>query len=495
MAKNYVMVIDEGTTGTRSLIFDKSLKIVATSYTEFTQYTPAEDKVEHDAMEIYDKSVAMCQQAMEKAGITGDEIACIGVTNQRNTFVLWNKHTGKPIHRAIVWQDTRSAKMVEELSKRSIEVETYAATGKHLATFQPVINIRWLMDNVEGMEEQVNSGDILFGTIDTWLIWKLTNGKTHAIASSNASSLGAYDLKEKVWHKPLFNHLNVPVSIFPTILNDADDYGICEIFDSPIPITGAIADQQSALFSENCHNAGSAKCTNGTGTFMDINIGTTFSLPPTGLDLLIAWTINNETYFAYEGMISVTGSAVQWLRDGLKMIDSSAETEEIASSVPDTNGLYFVPTLAGLSCPEYDPYARGLIAGINRGTTKAHFVRATLEGIAFSLADIMKVVKNSTGINVTELKIDGGASKNNLLAQLIADYADATVYRPDSVEATALGAAEMALIGAGLATQADFANVMDVDRIFTPQMDPEVKEKNYEGWNRALKRSRRWLVE
>lgn len=494
MAKNYVMVIDEGTTGTRSLIFDKSLNIIASSYTEFTQYTPASDKVEHDAMEIYDKSIQMCRQAMEQASISSDDIACIGITNQRNTFVLWDKNTGLPIHHAIVWQDSRCGEMADRLASEQIGKDTFAATGKKLCTYQPVLPIRWLMDNVDGIESQVNSGDILFGTIDCWLIWKLTEGAVHAVASSNASSLGCYDLKEKKWYQPIFDHLKVPVSIFPEVLDDAADYGTTNLFGSPIPITGAIADQQSALFSENCHQAGSAKCTNGTGTFMDINIGTEVKLPPDGLDTLIAWTLNGVTYYCYEGMIAVTGSAVQWLRDGLQIINSSAETEEIAASVEDTNGVYFVPTLAGINCPEYDPFARGLIAGISRGATKAHLVRATLEGIAFSLADIMNVVKDRTGISVNNLQIDGGASKNNLLAQMIADYTQASVSRPNSVEATALGGAEMALIGAGLAKQEDFASVMDIDRTFTPQMDDEKRTKNYEGWERARKRAGKWLV-
>lgn len=251
MAKNYVMVIDEGTTGTRSLIFDKSLNIIASSYTEFTQYTPASDKVEHDAMEIYDKSIQMCRQAMEQASISSDDIACIGITNQRNTFVLWDKNTGLPIHHAIVWQDSRCGEMADRLASEQIGKDTFAATGKKLCTYQPVLPIRWLMDNVDGIESQVNSGDILFGTIDCWLIWKLTEGAVHAVASSNASSLGCYDLKEKKWYQPIFDHLKVPVSIFPEVLDDAADYGTTNLFGSPIPITGAIADQQSALFSEN----------------------------------------------------------------------------------------------------------------------------------------------------------------------------------------------------------------------------------------------------
>ncbi|MCI8484765.1 MAG: glycerol kinase GlpK [Lachnospiraceae bacterium] len=495
MEKNYVMVIDEGTTGTRALIFDKKLNIISSSYTEFTQYTPAPDKVEHDAMEIYDKSIQMCRQAMEKASITGEEIACIGITNQRNTFVLWDKNTGLPIHKAIVWQDGRCGDMAEKLAAEQIGKDTFSATGKKLCTYQPVLPIRWLMDRVDGIEGQVNSGDVLFGSIDCWLIWKLTEGRTHAIASSNASSLGCYDLNEKTWYQPIFDHLHVPVSIFPKVLNDADDYGFTSLFGAEIPITGAIADQQSALFSENCRMAGSAKCTNGTGTFMDINIGSTFKLPPDGLDTLIAWTLDGVTHYCYEGMIAVTGSAVQWLRDGLEMIDTSAETEEIASSVPDTNGLYFVPTLAGLNCPEYDPFARGLIAGVSRGTTKAHFVRATLEGIAFSLADIMKVVKERTGISVNNLQIDGGASKNNLLAQMISDYTQASVSRPDSVEATALGGAEMALIGAGLAKPEDLTDIMAIEKTFTPKMDAALREKNYRGWECARKRAGKWLSE
>lgn len=493
--KKYALVIDEGTTGTRALVFDDKFNIVGNSYTEFTQYTPAENMVEHDAEEIYEKSVAMCKIAMENAGITAEEVACLGITNQRSTTLLWDKLTGKPLRRAIVWQDTRSASIVDELASTQLQKDMLEHCGMGFSCSTLGTHLKWLMDNVPGIKEALQTKDVLLGTIDTWLVWKLTGGAVHAVASSNASAMCSLDCENISWYAPMFAELGIPMHILPQIKNEADDYGVTTVFGAPIPITGVIADQQSALYAQECRTAGTVKCTNGTGTFLDINIGTNYTPPAPGLTTMVAWTIGGKPTYMFEGFLHVTGSAVQWLRDGLGIIETSAQTEEIARSVPDTNGVYFVSTLAGMNIPEYDPYARGMITGITRGTTRAHLVRATLDSIALGVADIMEAVHKGKGIKISELKIDGGASKNNLLAQMMADYIDATIYRPASVEATSLGAAEMAFLGAGIYKEEDFVGLLNYDGVFKPEMSPQERENCLMMWHRATKRAKRWLVE
>lgn len=491
--KNYVMVIDEGTTGTRSLIFDKKFNIVASVYEEFTQYTPAENMVEHDAVEIYEKSMRMCNDAIKKANIDADEIVCIGITNQRNTCLIWDKATGIPLYPAIVWQDTRTAAVCEEIKKTPFFNELLETTGKIIAPYCCAPLLKWLIDNVPGVEEKLESGEAIFGTIDTWLVWKMTEGKIHATSFSNASSTGCLDIHKGIWYQKLFDHFEVPISVFPKVLSESSDYGVTQLFGSPIPITGVVADQQSALFAEECRSEGSVKCTNGTGSFMDINIGKNCTVVGGGLDTLIAWQLDSRTTYALEGMVSVTGSAVQWLRDGLEAISSSSETEEMANSVPDTNGVFFVPAFVGLSAPYQDPFARGTILGINRGTKKAHIVRATLEAIAFCLTDVMKSVYNETGVKINQIKIDGGASNNNLLAQMMADYIDCEVVRPKSVEATSLGAAEFAGLYAKFWTQDDIKNILPIDKSFSPVMKSDLRDANYKTWTKAISRAMHWL--
>ena len=495
--KNYILVIDEGTTGTRALIFDRQFNIVANSYTEFTQYTPAENMVEHDAEEIYEKSVVMCKSAMEKANIIPEEIAAIGITNQRATYTFWDKNTGKPIHRAVVWQDNRVADIVDDLRANNTALfnDIVEHCGKAVVSFTAVPVTYWLCQNVPGFKERLDSGDVLIGTIDTWLVWKLTEGRVHAIASSNASATGCYDIVKHEWYQPFFEAYGLSSACYPVVKNEADDYGYTTVLGGSIPIRGVIADQQSALYAQGCHTPGTVKCTNGTGTFLDINIGHVFKSAPGGLDGGIAWTLDGQTTYLYEGLQGVTGSAIQWLRDGLQIIETSPESEAIARSVPDTNGVYFVTALTGTNMPVYDPYARGLIAGISRGTTRAHIVRATLESIALGLADIMEAVHANSGIKIQEIKIDGGASKNNLLAQMMADYINATIYRPASVEATSLGAAQMAMLGAGLAEEKDFENALVLDRVFKPEITPEQRANTLMMWHRATKRAHRWLLE
>lgn len=494
--KKYVLVIDEGTTGTRALIFNKKFQIVAQSYEEFTQYTPSEDKVEHDALEIYDKSIAMCKKAIGEAKISSEEIACIGITNQRATCLVWDKKTGEPLYNAIVWQDTRTAALCQKLNAGEWGEKARKTTGWTLAPVYSSLMLHWYIQNVPAIKEKIEEGDALFGTIDTWLIWKLTGGKKHAVSYSNASVMGSLDLKTGEWYEEFLTVLGIDTKIFPEIITDAGDYGVTqkEIFGAEIPITGVIADQHAALFAQGCRTEGTGKITNGTGSFLDINVGKECVISDQGLNTVIAWKIGDEMIYALEGFESVTGSAVQWLRDGLEVITESGETEALARSVEDTNGVYFVPALAGLSAPYHDPYARGTIFGITRGTKKAHLVRATLEGIAFRLKDIMDVVEKESGVKMKAIRIDGGASKNNLLAQLMADMMDVQVDRPFSVEATSLGAAEMAGLFIGLWKEEDFEAALTIDKTFLPEISAEKRNKAYAGWQEAIKRSMNWNV-
>lgn len=489
----YVLVIDEGTTGTRALIFDSEFKIIAHAYQEFTQYTPQENMVEHDALEIYGKSVGVCREAIEKAQITCSDIACMGITNQRNTCLLWDKNTGEPLYNAIVWQDSRTGAQVEAIKQTKWNNKILQETGKVIAPHNDGLIVKWIMDNVPGAKDRVKSGNVLYGTMDTWLIWKLTGGKTHAISCSNASSSGCIDIRTGTWHQRFLEYLGVPLSIFPTIQSESSNYGTTAIFGEPIAITGAIADQQSALFAQGCLTPGTMKCTNGTGSFMDINIGNTCKIASGGVDNLIAWKLGDTLTYMVEGFVSVTGSAVQWLRDGLKCIEKSSDIEALAASVPDTNGVYFVPALVGLTTPHNDPFARGMIIGLTRGTTQAHIARATLECIAFGIKDILDVVENECGIKIEEIKIDGGASENNLLVQMLADYCDAKVTRPNTLEATSLGAALMAALYVDMITLDGIKDVLKADSVFEPKINIALRNTRSQEWKEATKRSLNWI--
>ena len=492
--ERYVMVIDEGTTGTRALIFDKKFNVVSQAYEEITQYTPKEDRVEHDPEEIYEKSVAMCRKALESGKIDPKNIDCIGITNQRNTLVLWDKTTGRPLHKAIVWQDTRIGDVCRDVKKTEWFDKILQTTGKVTAPHSVVLLAKWLIDNVPEVKAKVEKGEALLGTIDSWLVWKLTAGKTHATCFSNASSGGYLNIHKGVLASEFISHFGVPESLFPKVQSESSDYGVTEVFGAPISITGVIADQQSALFAEGCYEKGTVKCTNGTGTFMDINIGTNCVVAPGGLDTLIAWKLKDEIVYAVEGFEAVTGAAVQWLRDGLEIIASSKETEAIASSVSDSNGVYFVPALAGLITPQQDPFARGLIIGLNMGVKKAHIVRATLEGIAFRTKDIIDVVERETGIKIIEMKIDGGASQNDLLAQLMADYMNAAVSRPKLVEATSIGAAQMAGLHTGFYKWEDFEASHEIQDVFKPKLSAIERNEKYAVWKKAIERAQDWLT-
>lgn len=492
MGKDYILVIDEGTTGTRAILFDKKFQIAEQSYEEFCQHTPAENMVEHDAEEIYDLSVKMCKNVIEKKGISAENIIGIGITNQRNTAVIWDKHTGKPLHHALVWQDSRMGKMCEDIKATPFFEEILNTTGKVIGPHTNVLFLKWYLDNIPGIKEKIEKGDVLFGTIDTWLVWKLTGGKVHATSFSNASSTGCMDVEKQEWYQKLFDYVGVPVSVFPSIQSESSDYGETTIFGGSIPIRGVIADQQSALFAGACIDAGTVKCTNGTGSFLDINVGSKFQTSPGGVDTIIAWNLDGKCTYAVEGFAPVTGSAVQWLRDGLKIIESAKDIEKLASSVPDTNGVYFIPALSGLMAPHQDPFARGMMIGITRGTTDAHIARATLEAIAFSIKDILNIVEEN-GVKIKEIKIDGGASKNNLLAQTLADYCDAEIMRPESLEATALGAAYMVALYANLISSEDVKGLVKIESEFKPEIKKEKMKEHYEYWKDAVERSKKWI--
>lgn len=494
MAEKFILVIDEGTTGTRALIIDRMSQVKAQAYTEFTQYNPAPDRVEHDAEEIWNASLAMIKKALAESGLSGKDIAAIGITNQRATTVVWDRQSGKPITPAIVWQDTRTADYIESIRADWAE-KAYAHTGWALAPVYSSLSLHWIMENVPGARQRAQSGELAFGTIDSWLIYKLTGGKTHAIAASNASVTGSYDLLSDGWYSEWLDFLGVPLSLFPEVYDDSGHFGVSDpaILGAAIPISGAIADQHAALFAQGCTEPGTVKCTHGTGAFMDMNIGEQPVISQNGLNTLIAWRMNGKTTYGLEGYAAVTGSAVQWLRDGAKMIENSAETEALATSVPDNGGVYFVPALTGLSAPYWDSFARGLIIGITRGTQREHIVRATLEGIIYAIKDFMETMQKDSGVEIKSIKVDGGAARNNFLMQFQADMLDAEVVRPLVSEATSLGAAYMAGLAVGYWEDlaACFAG-QQIERVFQPQIASQERERLYAEWTNAVKRSMGW---
>jgi glycerol kinase len=494
MAAQFILVIDEGTTGTRAVIVDRDSRIRASAYSEFTQFHPAPDRVEHDAEEIWQATLAMITKALADGELTLADIAAIGITSQRATTVVWDRASGDPIAPAIVWQDTRTADYIETI-REAWAAKAYAHTGWALAPVYSSLSLRWILKNVPGARAKADAGQLAFGTIDSWLIHRLTGGKVHAIAASNASVTGSYDLTKGEWYGEWLDFLGVPLSMFPAVLDDSGDFGTTDpgVLGAAIPITGAIADQHAALFAQGCIEPGTVKCTHGTGTFLDMNVGSALAVGAAGLNTIIAWRMDGSTTYGLEGYAAVTGSAVQWLRDGAHLIESSAETEALATAVADNGGVYFVPALTGLSAPYWDSYARGTIIGITRGTSREHLVRATLEGIVFSTKDFVETMRKESGVSIGSIKVDGGAARNNFLMQFQADMLDAEVVRPINSEATSLGAAYMAGLAVGYwASPADCFAGQQVDRVFTPHMTSEVRDHLYAEWTEAVRRSMGW---
>ncbi|MEV1009156.1 glycerol kinase GlpK [Streptomyces sp. NPDC049881] len=490
-----IVVIDAGTTGTRALVLDETSTVLGQSYTEFPQYHPRPGEVEHDAEEIWDATRRMIVTALDRAGTEPAQVTAVGITNQRATTVLWDRRTGAPLTRAIVWQDTRTADRAAALAGEWGE-RVYSRTGWSLAPVYSSLSLEWLLANVPGARELADEGHLAFGTIDSWLIHRLTGGAAHVISASNASVTGAYDLLAGDWYGEWLDFLGLPLSLFPEVKDDSGIFGHTDpaVFGARVPIASAIADQHAALFAQGCVRPGMVKCTHGTGTFLDMNIGTTPVIDTSsGLTSQIAWRMNGETVYSLEGYAGSTGAAVQWLRDGAGIIAEAAESEALARSVPDNGGVYFVPSLTGLSAPYWDAYARGLIIGISPGTRRGHLARATLEGIVFSVKDFITAMAQVSGNSIDRIAVDGGASRNDLLMQIQADQLGVEVMRPSNTEATSLGAALLAGLATGVWPSVEAAlATQGVDRSFVPQADDAEREALYADWRRAVDRARGW---
>lgn len=496
MAKQYVMALDAGTTSNRAIIFDRNSKIMGVSQKEFTQHFPKPGWVEHDAEEIWSTMVTVMKEALEQSGLVASDIAGIGITNQRETAVVWDKKTGRPIYNAIVWQSRQTAPIAEALKAKGLVEEVREKTGLTIDAYFSATKIRWILDHVEGAQERAEKGELLFGTIDTWLIWKLTGGKAHVTDYSNASRTMLFNINELYWDKDLLGYLNVPEAMLPEVKPSSCVYGesIPSVLGAPVPVSGAAGDQQCALFGQNCFEPGMAKNTYGTGCFMLMNTGTERKHSKNGLVTTIAWGLDGKVEYALEGSIFVAGSAIQWLRDGVRLVDSAPDSEWVAKKVKDTAGVYVVPAFVGLGAPYWDMNARGTIIGITRGTTKAHIVRATLESLAYQTKDVLDAMEKDSGAKLKSLKVDGGACANNLLMQFQADILGCPVDRPQIIETTALGAAYLAGLAVGVWSSKDeVKTAWKLDTRFEPTMEEAKSKKLYKGWQKAVKHSMNWL--
>lgn len=492
---SFILALDQGTTSSRAILFDQAGAIRGVAQKEFRQIFPQAGWVEHDPNEIWQSQLEVAQGALNQARLRAADVAAIGVTNQRETTVLWNRRTGKPLHNAIVWQDRRTAGFCDALKKDGQAERVARHTGLVIDAYFSGSKLRWLLDHVPGARESASRGELAFGTIDTWLLWKLTGGALHVTDPSNASRTMLLNLKTGDWDPEMLSLLNVPREVLPTVRSSSEVYGETApgIFDSPIRIGGCAGDQQAALFGQSCFSRGLAKNTYGTGCFMLMNIGR--EPVPSRHQLLttIGWRIGQETHFALEGSVFIGGAVVQWLRDGLGIIRSSSEIETLAASVPDSGGVYLVPAFAGLGAPHWDQYARGTITGITRGTTSAHLARAALEGIAFQVADVLDVMKQDSGIGLDQLRVDGGAASNNLLMQFQADLLGVPVVRPKVTETTALGAAYLAGLAVGFwKDQSALEGAWQAERTFEPKHNPDDMAHRRERWAEALNRAREW---
>ena len=494
MAK-YVMALDAGTTSNRCILFNEKGEMCSVAQKEFTQYFPKPGWVEHDADEIWATQLEVAQQAMANIGATAADIAAIGITNQRETTIVWDKNTGKPIHHAIVWQCRRPSEYCDSLKEKGLTDTFRAKTGLVIDAYFSGTKLRWILENVEGAREKAEKGELLFGTVETWLIWKLTGGKAHVTDYSNASRTMLFNINTLQWDDEILKELNIPKCMLPEAKPSSCVYGesLAQYFGGPIPIAGAAGDQQSALFGQTCFKPGEAKNTYGTGCFMLMNTGEKPVFSKNGLVTTIAWGLDGKVEYALEGSIFVAGAAIQWLRDQLKVIDSSPDSEYMARKVKDTNGCYVVPAFTGLGAPHWDQYARGTIVGLTRGCNKYHIIRATLDSLCYQVNDVLQAMKADSGIDLAALKVDGGASANNYLMQTQADLIDAPVQRPRCVETTAMGAAYLAGLAVGYwASKEDVIKNWAIDRTFEPEIAAEDRAARIKGWNKAVKCSYGW---
>lgn len=497
MAK-YVMALDAGTTSNRCILFNEKGEICSMAQKEFTQYFPKPAWVEHDPGEIWSTQLAVARQAMNEIHASASDIAAIGITNQRETAIVWDKNTGKPVYNAIVWQCRRTSEYCDSLKEKGLTEMFQKKTGLVIDAYFSGTKVKWILDHVEGARERANRGELLFGTVETWLIWKLTKGAVHVTDYSNASRTMLFNINTLKWDDEILKELDIPKSMLPQAKPSSEIYGETDpsFFGGRIPIAGAAGDQQAALFGQTCFEKGEAKNTYGTGCFLLMNTGETPVFSKNGLVTTIAWGIDGTVHYALEGSVFVAGAAIQWLRDELRLIDSASDTEYLAQKVEDSNGCYVVPAFTGLGAPYWDQYARGTIVGLTRGVNKDHIIRATLESLAYQVNDVLEAMKADSGILLSALKVDGGASANNFLMQAQADVSQAPVHRPNCVETTAMGAAYLAGLAVGYwKDKEDVKKNWTIDRIFQPQIAKETRQKMLSGWKKAVRYAHGWAKE
>ena len=493
--QRYVVALDQGTTSSRAIIFDHDARIVAVSQREFTQHYPQPGWVEHDPMEIWATQSSTLTEALAKSGIHNDEIAAIGITNQRETTVVWEKATGKPVYNAIVWQCRRTAAICEELKARGLDNYVRENTGLLLDAYFSGTKVKWILDNVEGAREKAERGELLFGTVDTWLIWKMTNGEVHVTDPTNASRTMLYNIRDLQWDGHILQELGIPASMLPQVRPSSEVYGYTTRGGgAQIPISGIAGDQQAALFGQLCFEKGMAKNTYGTGCFLLMNTGETPVKSESGLLTTIAVGPTGNVNYALEGSVFMGGATVQWLRDELRLIDDATDTGYFAGKVKDSNGVYLVPAFVGLGAPYWDPYARGAIVGLTRGANRNHIIRAALESIAYQSRDVLDAMQKDSGIHLASLKVDGGAVANDFLMQFQSDIMGTTVVRPKLIETTALGAAFLAGLAVGFwKSTAELSDKFSIDREFEPTLPAEQREQLYAGWQKAVTRAQHWV--
>lgn len=493
MAEKFIIALDQGTTSSRAVLFDEKGEIKGVAQEEFTQIFPQAGWVEHDPHEIISTQLGVLQKLIHEQKIALSSIVSIGITNQRETTVVWNRKTGRAIYNAIVWQDKRTASMCEELKKQGLTEYVRENTGLVIDSYFSGTKVKWILKHVEGAKQLAERGELAFGTIDTWLIWNMTNGKVHATDVTNASRTLMYNIKKLKWDEKMLAALDVPVNMLPEVNASSHHFGDYELEGTKIPINGVAGDQQAALFGQACFEPGMAKNTYGTGCFMLMNTGEKMQFSKNGLITTIAWSLNGKVEYALEGSVFIAGAAVQWLRDSLHLIDQSKDSEYFASKALGSNDVYVVPAFAGLGAPYWDMYARGAIFGLTRDTGKDHIIKATLESLAYQTKDILNAMQEDAGLKLASLKVDGGACANNILMQFQADILDAEVERPEVIESTALGAAYLAGIQSGLWKKETITKNRKIERRFIPDMDRVKRETLYKRWQKAVERTMNWL--
>ncbi|TVQ12229.1 MAG: glycerol kinase [Balneolaceae bacterium] len=495
MTDKVILALDLGTTSSRAIVFDKAGSVLARAQKEFRQIYPNPGWVEHDGSEIWSSQAGVAAEAIAQAGVNGKDIAAIGITNQRETTLIWDRSTGKPVYNAIVWQDRRTSEYCDELKAQGLAEKIRSKTGLIIDAYFSGTKVRWILENVDGVRKRAEKGELAFGTMDSWLIWNLTRGDVHVTDVTNASRTMLFNIHSGEWDDDILKLMDIPESLLPEVKSSSEVYGDTKttIFATKVPIAGIAGDQQAALFGQRCIEPGMVKNTYGTGCFMVMNTGEKPIISKNNLLTTIAWKVDGKTVYAIEGSIFIAGAVVQWLRDELGLIRTAPEIEKLASSVPDNGGAYLVPAFAGLGAPHWDQYARGTMVGITRGTSAGHIARAALEGIAYQTMDVLNAMEGDSGIEIRELRVDGGATANDLLMQFQADILQVPVVRPKILETTALGAAYLAGLAVGYwKDQNDISQQWQVDTKFEPNMNPDKVAEYTKGWNRALKSAKTW---